>query len=176
MLLVEWVGGIRKWILTWAHWSMQLMWFCTCRSVVMLSFRKYMLVCSDSIEQMQKETVHKYEGCSRSNVSYFILLAHGIRGRWRWYSSRDWTFLQYPIIYCCYATDGSRGAVWQTVSNVEVHVKQRCWIEFLHAEKMTSTECHSPDAHQRLLDVDGDQTVDVNIVRQWCISAVATMM
>jgi len=62
------------------------------------------------------------------------------------------------------------------VTNMEVCTKKRCVTEFLHAEKMTSTECHSPDVHQRLLDVDGDQTVAVNIVRQWCISAVATMM
>ena len=46
------------------------------------------------------------------------------------------------------------------VSHMEVHMKQRCVNEFLHVEKMAPT-----DIHQCLLDVYGDQTVDVNTVR-----------
>jgi len=37
------------------------------------------------------------EGCYKSNASYFITLAHDVRGGCRWYSSRGWTF---PPIFC----------------------------------------------------------------------------
>jgi len=42
----------------------------------------------------------KYEGCSESNASYFIMLAHDIRGRWWWYS---WTFppVSHYILMAC---------------------------------------------------------------------------
>ena len=43
------------------------------------------------------------------------------------------------------------------VSDMEVHVKQRCVTEFLHAEKMAPT-----DIHLCLLNIYGDQTVHVN--------------
>ena len=29
-----------------------------------------------------------YKGCSENNASLFIVLAHNIRGGWRWYGSR----------------------------------------------------------------------------------------
>ena len=39
------------------------------------------------------------EGCSKSNASYFVMLIHDNRGRWRWYSSKRWTFLPiFPYI------------------------------------------------------------------------------
>ena len=41
-------------------------------------------------------------------------------------------------------------------------MKQRYVIEFLHAEKMAPN-----DIHQRLLNIYGDQTVDVSTVRRW---------
>ena len=34
----------------------------------------------------------KYEGCSKSNASHFIVLAHNIRSGCWWYDSRGWTF------------------------------------------------------------------------------------
>lgn len=44
-----------------------------------------------------------YYGCSESNASYFILLAHNVRGgRW-WYGCRGWTFLEtlcYMLLPC----------------------------------------------------------------------------
>ena len=61
-------------------------------------------------------------------------------------------------------------AVWQTavegqsdrmVSDMEVWMKQRCGIEFIHVEKMVPT-----DIHQHLLNVYGEQTVGVSAVRQ----------
>ena len=33
-----------------------------------------------------------YEGCPKSNVSYFIMLSHDTRGRCCWYGSRCWIF------------------------------------------------------------------------------------
>ncbi|XP_031461807.1 high mobility group protein HMG-I/HMG-Y isoform X1 [Phasianus colchicus] len=47
-------------------------------------------------------------------------------------------------------------------SDIEVRMKQWCVIEFLHAEKIEPV-----DIHRRLLNVYGDQTVDVSTVRRW---------
>ncbi|XP_065596389.1 high mobility group protein HMG-I/HMG-Y isoform X5 [Cyrtonyx montezumae] len=47
-------------------------------------------------------------------------------------------------------------------SDIEVRMKQWCVIEFLHAEKIEPI-----DIHRRLLNVYGDQTVDVSTVRRW---------
>ena len=56
-------------------------------------------------------------------------------------------------------------------SDMEVRMKQRCVIEFLHAEKIAPN-----DINRRLLNVYGDQTVDVSTVRRWVarFSTVAT--
>ena len=50
------------------------------------------------------------------------------------------------------------------VSDMEMHMKQRCVIEFLPEEKMA----HS-DIHRCLLNVYGDQNVDVSTVRWWVV-------
>jgi len=56
------------------------------------------------------------------------------------------------------------------VSDMEVQMKRRCVTEFLHAEKMPPA-----DIHQHLLNIYGDQTVDVSTVRGgWCVSAAVT--
>ena len=47
-------------------------------------------------------------------------------------------------------------------SDMEVCMKQRCVIEFLHAEKIAPN-----DIHRRLLNIYGDQTVHVSTVRWW---------
>jgi len=47
-------------------------------------------------------------------------------------------------------------------SDMEVHMKQRCVIEFLHAEKIAPN-----DIYGCLLNVYGDQTLDVSTVRRW---------
>ena len=46
------------------------------------------------------------------------------------------------------------------VSDMEVHMKQKCGTEFLHVEKMAFT-----DIHQSLLNVYEDQTVGVITVK-----------
>ena len=43
-------------------------------------------------------------------------------------------------------------------SDMEVRMKQRCGIEFLHMERRAPT-----NGYQRLLNIDGDQTVDVSM-------------
>jgi len=50
-------------------------------------------------------------------------------------------------------------------SDMEVRMKQRCVIALLHAEKIPPN-----DIHRRLLNVYGDQIVDVSIVRRWVAS------
>ena len=47
-------------------------------------------------------------------------------------------------------------------TDMKVCMKQRCVIEFLHAEKIAPN-----DIHRCLLNVYGDQTVDVSTVRRW---------
>jgi len=50
----------------------------------------------------------------------------------------------------------------QMASDMEVvHIKHKCFTEFLHAEKMVPT-----DIHQHLLNVSAEQRVDVSTVRQ----------
>ena len=50
------------------------------------------------------------------------------------------------------------------VPEMEMCMKQRCVIEFLHTEKMALV-----DIHQHLLNGCGDQTVDVSTVRRWVV-------
>ena len=47
-------------------------------------------------------------------------------------------------------------------SDMEVHMKERCIIEFPHGEKMAPT-----DIRWLLLNIYGDQTVNVSTVRWW---------
>jgi len=49
-------------------------------------------------------------------------------------------------------------------SNMEVCMNQSCVTEFLHAEKMAAIDIHSC-----LLNVYGNQTVDMSTVRQWVV-------
>ena len=41
--------------------------------------------------------VVNYEGCSESNASYIIMLAHDIRGGCWWYGNRGWIF---SLVFC----------------------------------------------------------------------------
>ena len=55
------------------------------------------------------ETV--YKGCSKSNASYFIALAHDVRsGCWGMVVEVEPSH-QYSIVFCCHVTGGSREAV-----------------------------------------------------------------
>ena len=49
---------------------------------------------------------------------------------------------QYSVIFSCCLRDGSRGQYDKMISDMEVYIKQRCVIEFLHAEKMAPIDIH----------------------------------
>ena len=52
--------------------------------------------------------------------------------------------------------------------DMEARMKQSCVTEFLYAETVALT-----DIHWYLLNVDGDQTVDVSTVRWWVVLFVS---
>jgi len=54
----------------------------------------------------------------------------------------------------------AEGLSGRMVSNKEAHMNQRHGTEFLHVDKMAPI-----DIHQNLLNVYGDQAVDVSTVR-----------
>jgi len=58
----------------------------------------------------------------------------------------------------------AEGQSEKMTSDMEVWMKQRCAIEFLHEAKMAPT-----DIHWCLLNADGDQTVDVNVMK-WVLT------
>ena len=53
-----------------------------------------------------------YEGCSESNASYFIILAHNIRGGCLWQQRLNLP-TNIPLHFVALWQYGSRGAVWQ---------------------------------------------------------------
>jgi len=113
-----------------------------------------------------------YEGCSERNASYFMKLAH-IQPWIGGMAFENWTFP--PISHGIFLD------VWQVAAKgqsdvVCVCVKQKCGTEFLHTHTHTHTH-KCADIHQCLLNVYGDQIVDVSTVRRWVvISAVVTVM
>ena len=52
----------------------------------------------------------------------------------------------------------------EIMSEMEVLMKQRCGIVFLYVEKIAPT-----DIYQCLLNISGDQTMDVSTVRWWVV-------
>ena len=86
------------------------------------------------------------------------MLAHNISSRRWWYGSKGWIFpplFQYILLL---VTCGSKGAVWHG------SMKQRCVTDFPHVKKNTSIVIH-----QGVLNVCGDQPVDVSTVRLWMV-------
>jgi len=77
---------------------------------------------------------------------------------------------KYPVTLCCHVTDGRKGQSDTMMSDMEECMKQRCGTEFLNAEKLAPT-----DIHWWVLNIDGEQTVDMSTVT-WCFSAVAATM
>ena len=111
--------------------------------------------------------MYNYEGCSKSNASDFTTLIHSVRGGCWWSGSRGWTFptLHYILSLC---NRWQHRESEKMASNMEVCMNQSCVTEFLHAEKMAAIDIHSC-----LLNVYGNQTVDMSTVRQWvmCFSS-----
>ena len=104
----------------------------------------------------------KYKGCSKSNASYIILLAHNIIGGCWWYNSRSWTF---PPIFHSILSSCDR---WQQRGSLtEWHLTWKCvrsrgvLLNSSVQKKVAPTDIH------RLPNVYGDQTVEVGTVRRW---------
>jgi hypothetical protein len=70
-----------------------------------------------------------------------------------------------PLNFVAVQQMAADGQSDEMVSDMEVRLKHRCIIEFLHAEKIAPN-----DIHRCLLNVYGDQTVDFITVRQWVAS------
>lgn len=103
------------------------------------------------------------KGCSKTNSSYFIMLAHGIRGRW-WHGSRGWTFLlisHYILLLCDEWQQRGSLTIWCLTRK---SIWRKSVAEFLHEEKITSI-----GIHQCLLNIYGVQSVKLSIVRQWVV-------
>ena len=72
---------------------------------------------------------------------------------------------QYSTMFCCHVTDDNRRVKLDKMkSDVEVYMKQRFVIEFLHVEKMALITIHLC-----LLNIYRDQTVNVSTVKQWVL-------
>ena len=69
-----------------------------------------------------------YERCSESNASYFIMLVV-----WQWRLNLP---VSSPLRVVSVQQMAAEGQTDQTVSGVEVHIKQRYVTEFLNVEKM----------------------------------------
>ena len=100
-----------------------------------------------------------YKGCSESNAFYFVMLASNVRGGCQWYGSRGRTFPPVSLTCCCCMRDSSRGAVWHRSVD-----EAKYGTELLHVKKMVPT-----DINQHMLNVDGNQPVDVSTVRRWVV-------
>ena len=74
---------------------------------------------------------------------------------------------QYPVMFCCHVAGGSREAGWHASAD-ETKV--------CHLIPFCGGKIVPIDIRQCLLNVSGDQTVDVSAVRcgGWCASAVVT--
>ena len=110
------------------------------------------------------------EGCSESNVSFFITLTRDIQRRmlvvWQERLNLPTNIPFHVVAMEQMAAEGQSDTM---ASDMEVWVKQRCVTEFSPCRKRTA-----PIAiHQCVLNISGDQPVDVSTVR-WCISAVVT--
>ena len=69
-----------------------------------------------------------------------------------------------PLHFVAVQQMAAEGQCDKSASDMEVCMERRCGFEFLHVEKMAPT-----DIHQCFLNVYGDQTEDVSIVRWWVV-------
>jgi len=69
------------------------------------------------------ECKYKYMFCSESNTSYFIMLAHYVRGDCSHMAVEVVISHQYSVMCCCHMTDGNRGQSDKMASDMKVWVK-----------------------------------------------------
>ena len=106
-----------------------------------------------------------YKGCSESNASYFILLAH-IRGGCWWCGGRGWTS---QLLLCPAAVwqMAAGGSLKKMVPDMGVHMKQKChWIP--------SCGINGTHWHSSMLAECCKQWMRAHRGSGWCLSAVAT--
>ena len=77
-------------------------------------------------------------GILKSNTSYFIVLAHSVRGGSWWYLSRYLPKFHYILLPR--ERWQQRGSL--TKWHLEIQMKQRCVTEFVCVEKMAPTDIH----------------------------------
>jgi len=71
-----------------------------------------------------------------------------------------------PLHFVVMLQMAAEGSSHRIVSDMEVCMKQRCVIKFLHVEKIPPFHIH-----QQLLKIYGDQIIDLSTVRQMCFSS-----
>jgi len=117
---------------------------------------------SPELRRVQKQLL--YEGCSRSNDSYFIMLDHNIRGGYRLCDSRDWTFPPvFPYLLLLCDRWQQRDSLtkwcltWKCAWSRGVSLNSSMWKNGTHWHSST------------LAKVSGDQTVDMSSVKRWVV-------
>lgn len=87
----------------------------------------------------------------------FIMFICTIKGGWCWCSGRILAFS--PTFYCILLTyDNSGGAAWQTGICRGSAWSTNIWSTDIHVQHMETWH---------MFNIHGEQTVDVNIVKQW---------
>ena len=103
--------------------------------------------------------------CSERNGFYFIVMANDDRGSCGVMAVEVEPSHQHSVIFHCYATDGNREAVWQN----------GIWHGSVYDTKVSSIwKKKAPtEIPWHLLNIYGDQMVDVSTVRWWmmCFSS-----
>jgi hypothetical protein len=97
-----------------------------------------------------------YEGRSEINASYFVMLEDDVDP----IAVQVETSANILLSFVAVRQMAAEGQIDKMVSDMEVHMKQRCVTELLHAEKFGPNYIH-----RRLLNVYGDQIVGVSTVR-----------
>jgi len=64
----------------------------------------------------------------------------------------------------------AEGQTDKMVSDMEMHIEQKCDTEFLHVKKIAPS-----NNHQHSLSTDGDQAVDVSAVMWWVVHVTFTV-
>ena len=113
----------------------------------------------------------KYKVFSKSNASYFIMLAHDSRRECWWYGSRSWTFPPvFHYILLLYNWLQQKGSL------IKWHLTWKCvWRKGVELNSSLQKKCHSLtfiNICQMLLETK--QWMWAQWGSGWCVSAVAT--
>ena len=106
-----------------------------------------------------------HHGCSKSNTFYFTMLVHNIRGRCWSYGSRGWTFppiSRYILLPC------DRWQQSGTLTKWCLTWKCR-WSKGVPPNCSVWKKLHPLTFYGCLLNIYGDQTLDVSIGRWWVV-------